>query len=129
MRTTYDGKDLKEELMFVGVDIVSFVKGILDTHKEQITAGMSNENLKGYEFGINTVFDQINQLISENVEFVEDDGAEESTEEAVAETQSEESEAPAEEEEEYFCPECGAKITLDMTHCPKCGVEFEFEEE
>ena len=73
--------------------------------------------------------DQINQLISENVEFVEDDGAEESTEEAVAETQSEESEAPAEEEEEYFCPECGAKITLDMTHCPKCGVEFEFEEE
>ena len=73
--------------------------------------------------------DQINQLISENVEFVEDDGAEESTEEAVEETQSEESEAPAEEEEEYFCPECGAKITLDMTHCPKCGVEFEFEEE
>lgn len=73
--------------------------------------------------------DQINQLISENVEFVEDDGAEVSTEEAVAETQSEESEAPAEEEEEYFCPECGAKITLDMTHCPKCGVEFEFEEE
>ena len=32
-----------------------------------------------------------------------------------------------EEEEEYFCPECGAKITLDMTKCPKCGVEFEFE--
>ena len=31
------------------------------------------------------------------------------------------------EEEEYFCPECGAKITLDMTKCPKCGVEFEFE--
>ncbi len=73
--------------------------------------------------------DKINQLISENVEFVEDDVAEESTEEPVAETQSEEAEAPAEEEEEYFCPECGAKITLDMTHCPKCGVEFEFEEE
>ena len=34
-----------------------------------------------------------------------------------------------EQEEEYFCPECGAKITLDMTHCPKCGVEFECEVE
>ena len=35
----------------------------------------------------------------------------------------------AADEEEYFCPECGAKITLDMTHCPKCGVEFEFQED
>ena len=32
-------------------------------------------------------------------------------------------------EEEYFCPECGAKITPDMTKCPNCGVEFSFEEE
>ena len=73
--------------------------------------------------------DKINELINENVEFVEEEGAEESAEQPAEETQSEETEAPAEEEEEYFCPECGAKITLDMTHCPKCGVEFEFEEE
>ena len=33
------------------------------------------------------------------------------------------------DEEEYFCPECGAKITLEMTHCPNCGVEFEFTED
>lgn len=33
------------------------------------------------------------------------------------------------EEEEYRCPECGAVITLDMTRCPVCGVEFEFEED
>ena len=73
--------------------------------------------------------DKINQLISENVEFVEEEEPEAQTEEAAAEPQAEEEAAPAEEEEEYFCPECGAKITLDMTHCPKCGVEFEFEEE
>ncbi len=36
--------------------------------------------------------------------------------------------AEVESEEEYFCPECGAKITLDMTKCPNCGAEFEFEE-
>lgn len=34
-----------------------------------------------------------------------------------------------EEEETYECPECGAKITLDMTQCPNCGVELSFEYE
>ncbi|MCQ2597728.1 MAG: transcription termination factor NusA [Treponema sp.] len=63
----------------------------------------------------------VNDLIEANVQFVE-------------ETEPAQTEAPAEtaaeaEEEEYFCPECGAKITLDMTHCPNCGIEFEFEEE
>lgn len=69
--------------------------------------------------------DKINTLINENVEFVEED-----EEEAAAPTE-ESSEATegdntAAGEEEYFCPECGAKITLDMTRCPKCGCEFEF---
>ena len=73
--------------------------------------------------------DKINELISENVEFVEEEEPETEAEEIAAEPQAEETEAAAEEEEEYFCPECGAKMTLDMTHCPKCGVEFEFEEE
>ena len=77
--------------------------------------------------------DKINELINENVEFVEEEESE--TSEVAAEETPAEEEAPAgkesaaEEEEEYFCPECGAKITLDMTHCPKCGVEFEFEVE
>ena len=36
-----------------------------------------------------------------------------------------------EEVEEFECPECGAKITLEMSACPNCGVElsFEFEED
>lgn len=39
--------------------------------------------------------------------------------------------AASEEDEavEYRCPECGALITEDMTRCPVCGVEFEFEED
>ncbi|MBQ4377690.1 MAG: transcription termination/antitermination protein NusA [Treponema sp.] len=65
---------------------------------------------------------EVNKIIHENVEFVEDEGAESETENTTEET-------AAEEEEEYFCPECGAKITLDMTKCPSCGVEFEFEED
>ncbi len=76
--------------------------------------------------------DKINELINENVEFVDEDEAETETagaEEEAAPAEKAEEPAAEEEEEEYFCPECGAKITLDMTHCPKCGVEFEFEEE
>lgn len=65
--------------------------------------------------------DAINRIINEYVEFEEE--TEEETEESSAE------ETSAESEEEYFCPECGAKITLDMKRCPNCGVEFEFEEE
>ena len=35
------------------------------------------------------------------------------------------------DDEEYECPECGAKITIDMTVCPNCGIglSFEFEDE
>ena len=58
--------------------------------------------------------DAINKIISESVQFEdEDDG----------------SDAGESEEEGYFCPECGARITLDMTRCPKCGVELVFEED
>ena len=66
----------------------------------------------------------INGLINENVEFVEED--EDSANQVENETNESQPEA---EEDEYFCPECGAKITLDMTQCPVCGVEFEFEED
>ncbi len=69
--------------------------------------------------------DKVYKLIEENVEFVEDEESEETTQES----QSENTEEDGSEEEEYFCPECGAKITLDMTHCPNCGIEFEFKED
>lgn len=73
--------------------------------------------------------DKINELINENVEFVEEDDEQvEESDSTSSETTEENNEAAA-EEEEYFCPECGAKITLDMTHCPNCGVEFEFAED
>ncbi|MBQ7970671.1 MAG: transcription termination/antitermination protein NusA [Treponema sp.] len=66
----------------------------------------------------------INGLINENVEFVEED------EDSINQVENETNESqPEAEEDEYFCPECGAKITLDMTQCPVCGVEFEFEED
>ena len=65
--------------------------------------------------------EKVNKLISESVEFVDEE--EPATEAAATEETTED------DEEEYFCPECGAKITLEMTHCPNCGVEFEFTED
>jgi N utilization substance protein A len=63
--------------------------------------------------------DEVYKIIGENVEFEDED------EEAAGQPQEE----SAEEEEVYYCPDCGEKITPDMTRCPKCGVEFSFEEE
>ena len=65
--------------------------------------------------------EKVNKLISENVEFVDEE--EPATEAAPTEETTED------DEEEYLCPECGAKIALEMTHCPNCGVEFEFTED
>ena len=70
--------------------------------------------------------EKINRLINENVEFVEEEVEAEKSE---AQQPSQTDAVPAAEEEEYFCPECGAKITLDMTKCPSCGCEFEFSDE
>ena len=77
--------------------------------------------------------DAVNELINQNVEFVEEDteAAEETeNEETAEETQAGQTEEVQEEdEEEYFCPECGAKITLDTKVCPNCGIELEFAED
>jgi transcription termination/antitermination protein NusA len=70
--------------------------------------------------------DELRKLIEEYVEIVEDETYEEESEKPAEET-SEETTEP----EEYECPECGAKITVDMTTCPSCGIglSFEYEEE
>ena len=57
----------------------------------------------------------VEALINDVVEFVED------------ELDAEDQESM--EEEEYFCPECNARITTDMTACPNCGIGLSFEEE
>jgi len=70
--------------------------------------------------------DELRKLIEEYVEIVEDEAYEEESEKPVEETSEESTET-----EEYECPECGAKITVDMTTCPSCGIglSFEYEEE
>jgi N utilization substance protein A len=75
---------------------------------------------------------KLRQVIEENIEIVE--GEEEGGEAAAAaetEAPDKEKEGEAEEEVEessYECPECGNKVTPDMTVCPHCGVGLSFEE-
>lgn len=92
-------------------DIVAFIEACEDGSINEVE-GLSQEEI-----------DTISSIISENVEFEEE---EESSEvESEEDTQAEETEE--DDDEEYLCPECGTKITLDMTKCPNCGTEFEFE--
>jgi N utilization substance protein A len=123
---------------------IEFIEDYLALDGEQLAAleGVTQEQL-----------DALQKLIEENVEIVEEDDyeapsgevkAEESAEAgdtaAAADTaaSAEEGEEPPSEEgeaeeapEEYECPECGAKITTDMTSCPNCGIglSFEYEED
>jgi N utilization substance protein A len=71
--------------------------------------------------------ESLRKLIEEYVEIVEDDSFESDTNDKASEEETEETS----EAEEYECPECGAKITVDMSTCPSCGIglSFEYEEE
>lgn len=60
----------------------------------------------------------VRSVIDENVEVIEED---EDDQDADSDDQD--------DEETYECPECGSKITAEMTHCPKCGVGLSFEYE
>lgn len=91
-----------------------------DNIEQYINAEKSGD-LKKIEGLSENDIEAVNKIINEYVEFEEEE------QDVEEETSAEES--SAETEEEYVCPECGAKITLDMTRCPNCGVEFEFEEE
>jgi N utilization substance protein A len=76
--------------------------------------------------------DTLRKLIDEYVEIIEEE-EEDAPAQGADKPAGPDSPAlsEAEESEEYECPECGAKITLEMTKCPLCGIglSFEYEEE
>jgi len=94
---------------------IDFIEDFIALSREELEAkGITSSEL-----------DDLRKLIEEYVEIVEE---EEEYEDAQEEkTGAEESPEP----EEYECPECGAKITVDMATCPSCGIglSFEYEEE
>jgi len=110
-------------------------EGLLENNIEFIEdfLALSEEEIAGLKGITQTHIEELRRLIEEFVEIVEDEEDEEETEAGEsedAETPEEDPEA-GEETEEYECPECGAKITVDMTNCPNCGIglSFEYEED
>ncbi|MCL2880013.1 MAG: transcription termination factor NusA [Treponema sp.] len=116
-----------------GVD-PALAQALLDNGIEFIEDYLSMESgqLKNLENVSDEQLETLRKLIDEYVEIVEEENEEEYEEnaESAGETPPSEEEKAA-EEDEYECPECGAKITVSMTNCPNCGIglSFEFEEE
>ena len=81
----------------------------------QLIEAYNNESVQKIDSLTKEEVEAVYNIIKETVDIVEEESGE-SAEEPV-------------EEEKYYCPECGAEITLDMVRCPKCGVEFEFTED
>jgi N utilization substance protein A len=97
---------------------IDFIEDFLALSQEELEAkGLSAPEIN-----------DMRKLIEEYVEIVED---EEDYEEEQEEKQGEEAAEEEAEGEEYECPECGAKITVDMATCPSCGIglSFEYEDE
>ena len=112
---------------------ISDIQDFITAKEEGKLAGMEDLSQQS--------IDEIGALIDQTVEFVEDGTAEgaENSETAAAQAGASENESTENEaalsgetdEEVYECPECGAKITTDMTNCPNCGIglSFEYEDE
>jgi N utilization substance protein A len=103
-------------------------EGLLENSIEFIEdfLALSEEEIAGLKSISSQQIAELRRLIEEYVEIVEDEEVEEEAGE-----EPEENTETDEEPEEYECPECGAKITVDMTNCPNCGIglSFEFDEE
>ncbi|QTQ13647.1 transcription termination/antitermination protein NusA [Treponema parvum] len=91
-------------------DIEKFMNAVEDGSIKSVE-GLSDESVAA-----------VNKIINDTVEFIDED-------EASFESGAQEPSGEEEDEEEYSCPECGAKITFGMTKCPACGVEIEFKED
>jgi N utilization substance protein A len=103
---------------------IDFIEDFLALSPEEL-AGLANITAAQLE--------ELRKLIEEYVEIVEEEGETETASrfDAGPESPPAEGAAAEGEAEEYECPECGAKITLDMVNCPNCGIglSFEYEEE
>ena len=94
-----------------------FIEDFLALSEEELLAlGLSTEQQEA-----------LKNIIDEHIEIVEEEYSEDAEEQV--EEIPEETPPVQQEAEEYECPECGAKITVDMTTCPNCGIGLSFEYE
>lgn len=123
-----------EDLPGIGEDLVAVLQTAGITTIEELLS-LDNESLEKLEGMTQDMLAQISDMLSGTV--YEEEGAMPEVESEPVEAEADEEQASAEEaeeiaeDEEYECPECGGKITIDMTTCPSCGIglSFEYEDE
>jgi N utilization substance protein A len=109
---------------------IEYIEDFIDADDEKLLAieGLAKEQI-----------DALRNLIDELVEVKVDESPDDALtpDAGVAEEEAEMSEGGEEaaaadtdiDEEELVCPECGARVTTDMTSCPSCGIGLSFEYE
>ena len=125
------GIELIETFLSMPFDQLTSLEGLSESDIESIKA-ILEENVEIIE---DSFSDELNNFAedTETSEDQDDETEEEYQEEDLEEESETSSDDETEEEysdsEEYECPECGSKITINMTSCPNCGVGLSFEEE
>ena len=123
----YDEISTVAELPGINPAVAELLAANNITEIEDFIAAEENGTLNSIEGLSADDIAAVKALIDSSVEFVDEEEEASGQEEAPAEEAAEN--APADGEEYYECPECGAKITIDMTTCPNCGIGLSFEYE
>nr|MCR4714691.1 transcription termination factor NusA [Treponemataceae bacterium] len=123
----YDEISTVAELPGINPAVAELLAANNITEIEDFIAAEENGTLSSIEGLSADDIASVKALIDSSVEFVDEEQEAAEQEEAPAEEAAEN--APADGEEYYECPECGAKITIDMTTCPNCGIGLSFEYE
>ncbi len=123
----YDEISTVAELPGINPAVAELLAANNITEIEDFIAAEENGTLSSIEGLSADDIAAVKALIDSSVEFVDEEQEAAEQEEAPAEEAAEN--APADGEEYYECPECGAKITIDMTTCPNCGIGLSFEYE
>lgn len=107
-----------ELLKAAGIERIEDYLDAVDSGKIALVDGVSAEDN-----------DKLQKIIDSVCEIIDEPAESENAEAAQGSAGSDAAED--EEQIEFECPECGARVTEDMTVCPNCGVElsFEYEEE
>ena len=112
-----------EELPGITPELLEVLKNNSVNQIENLLS-LSEDDILALDGMTRELYDTLSVLLKNSLEVVDETPAEEA---APSAPESEEEV----ESEEYECPECGARITIDMTTCPNCGIglSFEFEDE
>ncbi|HHU37292.1 MAG TPA: transcription termination/antitermination protein NusA [Treponema sp.] len=99
------------------------------TEVEQLLV-LDEQGLSELEGMTKEMVSTISQIITDSLEVIEEPAEVAGDTEEISEDEPVAEESVS-EEDEYECPECGGKITIDMTTCPGCGIglSFEYEDE